>query len=630
MATHNVCGPAPTRTPSCGPADGLISTPFAEEDGDTNNAEDRKFELLESSAPDPWINNAVPKDDAGFKAAGYTALEWLKGALLHTHESFPGHASSPLTEKVLELLGTNYFTANLDFMDLFAELKVFAAIEGPKAGKSMHKYFTTACLKGELGALSLPPYKGGGGIVSQEQFIEPSTLDCSLSDDKLPVEKLALVLGQESFESEAVYMHVLRMVAVALDDQFQALLKKLAVAHEAVAHEGASLKTIARMWKKLQTKGEHRDLPVQWKREGLTRRSGQNADINRCSVVFEDPTALKDFVMDVSRIFGGGHAVNMFALDDAAAERHLHYRTFTMNVVWPPADLSIACTRTVADLEEQSRFKWDMYQYCVPNDPTFSPSQWLRHATAARGHLNMLAAGKKPLRFLMEIQVILKPHHEGRKQTYLFEKLLRSETAAALAVEFKKSTATADAGRKQSSVQKEWAGKAQVAVVSDNVARGGHHLAKQTRLLNHASRSGYHLAVEILLEAGTRANITDREGRTPLFFASRDGHITVATALLANGAVTGKARNDGTTPLHVASQNGHVDVVAGEDKAACCCRPLSPVFSYAFYTPPALLPPHPTFENTPLFFYLSRLNLLLLLSTTLLQCYLKRVQLWTK
>ena len=52
----------------------------------------------------------------------------------------------------------------------------------------------------------------------------------------------------------------------------------------------------------------------------------------------------------------------MFAFDEAQAERQLHYRTFMMNVVWPPKGGGGYCARTFADLAERAGPMWDEYQ----------------------------------------------------------------------------------------------------------------------------------------------------------------------------------------------------------------------------------------------------------------------------
>jgi hypothetical protein len=63
---------------------------------------------------------------------------------------------------------------------------------------------------------------------------------------------------------------------------------------------------------------------------------------------------------------GVARTKNMFDFDEATAERQLHYRTFMMNMVWPPKGTG-KHSRTFAKLAEDASSMWDTYQ--VPPSP---------------------------------------------------------------------------------------------------------------------------------------------------------------------------------------------------------------------------------------------------------------------
>ncbi|ETR99603.1 ankyrin [Trichoderma reesei RUT C-30] len=79
-----------------------------------------------------------------------------------------------------------------------------------------------------------------------------------------------------------------------------------------------------------------------------------------------------------------------------------------------------------------------------------------------------------------------------------------------------------------------------------------------------AVTGGYHVAVEILLTAGTDINYEWKGGRTALSLAAEKGHAAVVNVLLANEDVLVNRRDEkGKTPMCWAAEKGHEDVVVG-------------------------------------------------------------------
>ena len=66
-----------------------------------------------------------------------------------------------------------------------------------------------------------------------------------------------------------------------------------------------------------------------------------------------------------SKAFQGvARSKNMFAFTEAQAEKQMHYRTFMMNVVWPPTE-GTGYAKTFAELEKQAAPMWDAYQALI-------------------------------------------------------------------------------------------------------------------------------------------------------------------------------------------------------------------------------------------------------------------------
>ncbi|KAL0164099.1 hypothetical protein M9458_039852, partial [Cirrhinus mrigala] len=60
----------------------------------------------------------------------------------------------------------------------------------------------------------------------------------------------------------------------------------------------------------------------------------------------------------------------------------------------------------------------------------------------------------------------------------------------------------------------------------------------------------------LLLTAGSDANATEKEKKTPLHLAAMEGHTKAVSALLAGKAKVGAKDMDGCSPLHYAARNG--------------------------------------------------------------------------
>ena len=68
------------------------------------------------------------------------------------------------------------------------------------------------------------------------------------------------------------------------------------------------------------------------------------------------------FVELLCKVFDGvARAKNMFAFSEAQAAKQMHYRTFMVNLVWPPKE-GTGYARTYAELLKQAGPTWDAYE----------------------------------------------------------------------------------------------------------------------------------------------------------------------------------------------------------------------------------------------------------------------------
>jgi hypothetical protein len=263
------------------------------------------------------------------KELGREALEWLKKGLLFAH------FSPALRGHMKDLLGAPVFTKNLSHMRLFKDLKTYAHENGLDVGRrGMKSYFDKADLGMALGKMVFRLHQGREWR-TQEHFIHLCTarggerrdsLGAALGKTVVLENQVAVTVTCE-FESELVYIHLLRMVAAAVDADFQRHVADLTHLHRGECRS-VPIKGTTRMWNKLHARDDHRQLPPDLVAAGMKRRSGQNIDIVRNCSTFDTVDHMKAFICAMEDTFDGvARAKNMFAFDEARAGQQLHYRT---------------------------------------------------------------------------------------------------------------------------------------------------------------------------------------------------------------------------------------------------------------------------------------------------------------
>lgn len=77
-----------------------------------------------------------------------------------------------------------------------------------------------------------------------------------------------------------------------------------------------------------------------------------------------------------------------------------------------------------------------------------------------------------------------------------------------------------------------------------------------------ASYHGYVSVVKLILLHSVAVNISNSEGKSPLWIAWKKGHLEIVNLLLSNKAeIDQRDKEYLSTPLYRASQNGHFEVV---------------------------------------------------------------------
>ena len=158
---------------------------------------------------------------------------------------------------------------------------------------------------------------------------------------------------------------------------------------------------------------------------------------------------------------------------------------------------------------------------------------------------------RRPAVMVCEVQVLLKPYLEARREMHLLYKIARAASEEHLATQF-----AVQKGRAKGAT---WSSEEQCAV--EEVRRNLETRDEWT--LYNACFNGFAKAVEVALkEDWIDVNKAREDGSTPLFKACWDGHVDVVRLMLStDGIDPNRANANKQTPVNIAAYKGHLEVV---------------------------------------------------------------------
>jgi ankyrin repeat protein len=270
-------------------------------------------------------------------------------------------------------------------------------------------------------------FQGAGGT---RRVVCCEERDCTRRQSEAMPFPFVRIEGKSQLYSEKVYAHVLRMIAMGLDSEFQTAVN-IECDECGGDFEAAMIKGYTRMVNKCLSKSDHyyEDFP----------RPACNIDINRNVSTFRNPESLLSFVQRLKRnVAFGSNPVrmkNMFLFDDERAAQQFYYRTVMINWLYTPG-------LTYSELGKMASKLWDRYQdfHHVPGvgskDPSESPRVWQQQIMEAREFLTSAPMRNMKVQFIVETQLLLDPYYKGRQQMHLLYKIARAENPAALSCDF--------------------------------------------------------------------------------------------------------------------------------------------------------------------------------------------------
>ena len=237
--------------------------------------------------------------------------------------------------------------------------------------------------------------------------------------------------GYPYFEEESIYIHVLRLTALAIDQSYQEIIQDIA---ETAAKNTtdytfskASIKGDARIRNKACSQDDHANDP--------RPRPAQNIDVNRNCLTFDTPEELLDCATTICNHdrFGNGAAriKNGFAAPIKQAKKAFHYRTLMLNLVFDAGKTyeELASDPTVQQM-------WEDYVDAPPENPRQPWCTWRDHAQKALAHLKSDGMKHRNVKLLVETQLLLKEYKLGRDEMHLLYKVVRTDSDKALFRQF--------------------------------------------------------------------------------------------------------------------------------------------------------------------------------------------------
>ncbi len=479
-------------------------------------------------------------------------LSWLKENLLLAHDD------EELKRKIGLILGTRRFVHNLPHFGLWEEFIDDSKAKALYLGQEMQKYFEDCDLRTVLGE-DVVPEVFGKCHVGRDGVREVVQCSADEGERRQTVQmSFSQAAGSRSqLWNEKSYIHCLRMVAMAMDAVYQAMVKEICTRSKGI-FTSATIKGYVRMVNKCLSPEDH--LWEQFPRPEC------NLDVNRNACTFDRP---KDLVSFIDKMKGDSridnHPVrikNMMLFDTDRAEKQYFYRAILINWLYTPGF-------TYKELAKKAQALWDRYSNYedVPGygekDPLEPSDTWRQQVRVARDFLESVEMEGKQVQCIVETQLLLKPYLLGRQKLHFLYKIARASSPEALCSDFR-AIAVPDA-RSFDEIEDDALHdvKAFLTETSD-VNREDKELQGATRLWKIAEQGHTKAAGEILRHPRIDPNKIRTETRTtPLYIAAHHGHHEVVRALLAHPKIkinVGNLENNASALL-VASQEGHEMVV---------------------------------------------------------------------
>mmetsp|Transcript_4951 Transcript_4951/g.14449 ORF Transcript_4951/g.14449 Transcript_4951/m.14449 type:complete len:731 (-) Transcript_4951:2-2194(-) len=353
--------------------------------------------------------------------------------------------------------------------------------------------------------------------------------------------------------NERAYIHMLKLVAIAIDAGFQAKVAhamRRTFGESFAGHTPAPPKTFARMLGKLSSVEDHR---------GETQRPRPmfNVDVVRAAVAVQTIPDLQAALAVLAQEFGGFvKEKNKYAYSPEDLESEFYLRLVLVSMVHEDG-------RTFGELAEDPAVRSQWEAYAASGQAYLDGAPESRRAAHVQRALTWLQAPElagERVRMICEVQVMTEATAHVRHGMHELFKVFRAPDSISLFRDLDKTRPVEP--------QDLWlaARAGELYKVDEFLSREPGHLNEPnsvgTTALYDAAERGHAEVVSRLLEAAADANKASEGGTlyTPLHIAAQDGHKEVVDVLLRAGADASRPDGRGALALHVAAESGYPDI----------------------------------------------------------------------
>ena len=349
---------------------------------------------------------------------------------------------------------------------------------------------------------------------------------------------------------EHCYLHMMLMVALAINTRFQDRVQRIASRFDLKAHQfqKTSPKAFSRAANKAISDYRYNDPP----------RCGGNIDIIRNLVVLKDADELVEFYEALIKEFNGlSQLKNLFTASPTERAKRFHLVSLMATLVFE----SGITYGALCEMEETQQ-AWDVYCQAPDGEPL---ERWQRHTALAREFLSSDAVADVEVVCLGEVQMYIDKYAQIRHQMHEPYKVFRAEDQNQLHQDYLRTNPLAEQEGDADGLYNA-AYRGQLLVAEQLIAEGhdinevGNQTGGRTPL-NAAAERGHTDLVHFLLRASADIHKPDDSGRSPLYWASQNGRMDVVHILIRNGANVNQLDHDSSlSPLYRSCQFGHADV----------------------------------------------------------------------
>ena len=358
------------------------------------------------------------------------------------------HVSARLKSNVRRILGAgSYFTTNLGWARQWDTLRAQCKKSLMALGLPLELLFKQENLRDRLGCYT-PPLSSMS-VADTNSHTATATNDGHSTDTTTALQLIPSQCSGDQFQEDAyltnlelecVYLHFLRMLALAINGAFQSKVQDVLTSAE-IQHtfSAAEVKSYERMYTKMMSWSDHAQLP--------RPRPAHNLDVIRCLVMFESAGDMRRAFDAVPHAFTGT-TYSKFKNGMSLSEKEVE-EAYYLRLVLGSGKFEFSGHQTIGELRSDPEVQkvWRRYVDTSTVPPFVSPQKWHQQATLAQSWLNDLPKDT-PVYVHGEVQMVLRRYKLTRDRMHESYKIIRAVDPAALNQDYARHKVSWEAGER--------------------------------------------------------------------------------------------------------------------------------------------------------------------------------------